>query len=281
LFGQFTDAGAVAQGLKTHSSHVLGALFAIVLLDASLVGANAVSLATTYTLGDTFHRRHSLHWKISEAKLFYAGYAVLIGIAATIMLSSNAHMQGLITQWVQALAGVLLPSATVFLVLLCNDKPVLGPWVNTVRQNIVAGAIVWTLVLLSLALTASTFFQNLTAGDYELGFAIGIAIGAFGGVAIGLSSRRASRRAAADAVVAAFDGIDTEQVEELAVHTPLTRAERRALRDADRTVWRTPALDSLERPVFSPLRKAGLLTLRGYLLIAVALVCYAVFHGSN
>src|SRR5258708_37246789 len=115
LFGQFSNAGGVADGLKTHGSHALGALFAIVLLDASLVGANAVSLATTYTLGDTFRRRHSLHWKLSEAKLFYVGYAVLIGIAAAIILASDAHTQGLITQWVQALAGVLLPSATVFL----------------------------------------------------------------------------------------------------------------------------------------------------------------------
>ncbi len=37
---------------------------------------------------------------------------------------------GLITTSVQALAGVLLPSATVFLLLLCNDREVLGPWVE-------------------------------------------------------------------------------------------------------------------------------------------------------
>ena len=34
---------------------------------------------------------------------------------------------GVITEAVQALAGVLLPSATVFLLLLCNDREVLGP----------------------------------------------------------------------------------------------------------------------------------------------------------
>ncbi|MDH6108437.1 Mn2+/Fe2+ NRAMP family transporter [Kitasatospora sp. MAP12-15] len=73
LFGQFADAGAVADGLKTHGSHALGSLFAIVLLDAALVGANAVSLATTYTLGDTLKKRHSLHWKPSEAPIFYVG----------------------------------------------------------------------------------------------------------------------------------------------------------------------------------------------------------------
>nr|WP_230422672.1 NRAMP family divalent metal transporter [Catenulispora pinistramenti] len=280
LFGQFSDAGGVASGLKQHGSHALGALFAIVLLDASLVGANAVSLATAYTLGDTFGRRHSLHWKLSEAKLFYVGYAVLIGISATIMLSSDAHTQGLITQWVQALAGVLLPSATVFLVLLCNDKPVLGPWVNTLRQNIAAGAIVWSLVLLSLALTAATFFHSITATQYETGFAVGAGLGVVGGGVIAVVTRRGARKAELARAAAAFDGIDSEQVTAID-NTPLTRAERKALRDADRAEWRTPHLDSLERPVFSPLRKAGLLTLRAYLLIAVILVCYAVFHGGN
>src|ERR1700721_29630 len=107
----------------------------------------------TYAIGDAMGRRHSLHWKISEAPLFYGGYAVLLAVSAGVAFSPD-HILGLVTQGVQALAGILLPSATVFLVLLCNDRVVLGPWVNTVRQNIVAWVIVWSLVLLSLALTA-------------------------------------------------------------------------------------------------------------------------------
>jgi Mn2+/Fe2+ NRAMP family transporter len=128
-FGNFTDAGGVATGLSHHVNHTVAALFAILLLDASLIGANAVGLATTYTLGDTFNKRHSLHWKITQAPVFYIGYALLLAISAAIAFSPD-HVLGLITQGVQALAGVLLPSATVFLVLLCNDKPVLGPWVK-------------------------------------------------------------------------------------------------------------------------------------------------------
>ena len=56
--------------------------------------------------------------------------ACLIAVAAAIVLTPGAPL-GLLTVAVQTLAGVLLPSATVFLLLLCNDKPVLGPWVNT------------------------------------------------------------------------------------------------------------------------------------------------------
>ena len=47
----------------------------------------------------------------------------------------------------QVLAGVLLPSATVFLLLLCNDKAVLGPWVNTRLLNAFTGAVIAVLVV--------------------------------------------------------------------------------------------------------------------------------------
>jgi hypothetical protein len=56
----------------------------------------------------------------------------------------------------------------------------------------------------------------------------------------------------------------------------LTRAERKALVTQDRMGWRTPTLDTLKRPPFSPLRKAGVLTLRAYLLVAVLLVVVKV-----
>jgi Mn2+/Fe2+ NRAMP family transporter len=245
LVGGFTDAGAVALGLSSHVGRTAGVLYAIVLLDASLIGANAVGLATTYAVGDALGRRHSLHWKLSEAPLFYGAYAILLLVSAAVAFSPD-HILGLITQGVQALAGVLLPSATVFLVLLCNDRPVLGPWVNTMRQNVAAWTVVWSLVLLSLALTGATFFPQLSAATLEIGLGVGAPVGVLGGAA----------------VIAA------------------ARAERNSVREQDRATWRTPALATLDRPVMSPLRRAGLLTLRCYLVIAVALVVVKVVQAG-
>ncbi|WP_405164632.1 divalent metal cation transporter [Nocardia sp. NBC_01499] len=267
--GNFTDAGAVAHSLSDNMGHTVGALFAILLLDASLIGANAVGLATTYTLGDTLGRRHSLHWKISEAPMFYVGYALLLAVAGAISFSPD-NVLGLLTQGVQALAGVLLPSATVFLVLLCNDKAVLGPWVNTTRQNVIAGIIVWALVLLSLALTAATFFPDMSTRTLEIGFGAGVFIGMLGGVGIAYARHR-SLREQTEQTARELGGLDPDQVEELDA-TRLSRAERKAILEHDRDAWRTPALETLERPAFSPLRMAGMLALRGYLLVAVALV---------
>jgi hypothetical protein len=68
------------------------------------------------------------------------------------------------TEGVQVLAGVLLPSATVFLLLLCNDRAVLGPWVNRRTTNVFTSAVVAVLVTLSVVLTASVLFPGSPDG---------------------------------------------------------------------------------------------------------------------
>jgi Mn2+/Fe2+ NRAMP family transporter len=272
----FTDAGAVATALAHHVGHTMGVLFAVILLDASLIGANAIGLATTYAVGDAMGKRHSLHWKITQAPLFYGGYALLLAVSAAVAFSPD-HILGLVTQGVQALAGVLLPSATVFLVLLCNDRAVLGPWVNTVRQNILAWTTVWSLVLLSLALTATTFFKNLPTTTIEVGLAAGAVIGIVGGAVAIIASRRSSDRREAEVISQAFGGgLNPEEVDEIDDTPSLTRAERRAVLRQDRANWQTPSLAALDRPTMSPIRRAGLLTLRGYLVLAVVFVVIKV-----
>ncbi|MCV7031388.1 NRAMP family divalent metal transporter [Mycobacterium sherrisii] len=274
--GNFTDAGAVAVGLAHHVGTPAGVLFAIILLDASLIGANAIGLATTYAIGDAMGRRHSLHWKISEAPTFYGGYAALLAVSAGVAFSPD-HILGLVTQGVQALAGVLLPSATVFLVLLCNDHAVLGPWVNTVRQNIIAWTIVWSLVLLSLALTATTFFPSLSTVTIEAGLAGGALIGIVGGAVAIVVGRRHRDRQRAEILVCQFGGgLNAEDIDEIDDAPSLTPAERNAVRRQDRERWQTPDLAELAKPAMSPIRRAGLLTLRAYLVVAAVFVVIKV-----
>ena len=160
LFGHFTNAGAVAQGLGHVVGHAAGAIFAIILLNASIIGAASVTLATSYAFGDVFGARHSLHRSWREAKFFYGAFTAMVVLAAGIVLIPRAPL-GLITTGVQALAGVLLPSATVFLLLLCNDKAVLGPWVNRPWLNVVAVVIVSILLMMSLVLMTTTVFPQV------------------------------------------------------------------------------------------------------------------------
>ena len=151
----------VAAGLEAHAGRLPGVLFAIGLIDASLIGAAAVGLSTAYAIGDVLSIRHSLHRKVKDAKGFYAVYCGLMAVAAALVLTPNAPL-GLLTNAVQTLAGVLLPSATVFLLLLCNDRQVVGPWANSRAVNLFTGAVIVVLLLLSVILTASVLFPDET-----------------------------------------------------------------------------------------------------------------------
>ena len=94
--GQFTDAAGLASGLAAYAGHAAGAIFAVALLDASMIGAFAVSLSTAYAVGDVLGLKHSLHRGVKQAKGFYAMYAALITLAAAIVLIPGSPL-GLIT----------------------------------------------------------------------------------------------------------------------------------------------------------------------------------------
>jgi Mn2+/Fe2+ NRAMP family transporter len=66
-FGNFADAKGIAVGLAKHVGPAAGILFALALIDASVIGASAVSLSTAYAVGDVLGARHSLHRKPTEA----------------------------------------------------------------------------------------------------------------------------------------------------------------------------------------------------------------------
>ena len=119
-----------------------------------------MTLATSYAFGDVFGAHHSLHRTWHEAKFFYGVFTGVVVLAAAIVIIPGAPL-GLITTSVQALAGVLLPSATVFLLMLCNDKDVLGPWVNRPWLNVVATVIVSILLAMSLVLMTTTLFSHI------------------------------------------------------------------------------------------------------------------------
>jgi hypothetical protein len=232
--GVFADAGAVAAGLRARSGGAAGALFAVVLGAGSVLGASAVTLATSYAVGDYFGLRHSLHRPWREAKTFHRSYAVSVLAAAAVAEIPRAPL-GLLTIAVQALAGVLLPSATVFLLLLCNDREVLGPLVNGRWLNAAAATVTSALLGLSALLTATTIVPHLPLAPAVTGLAAAVA---------------------AVAVCATVT----------AVRSPNARATPGT---ADRLTWTMPPIESLRPPPRSAWRTLGLVVLRCYLVGAV------------
>lgn len=244
-FGQFTDAGGVAAGLAKYVGHVPAVLFAIALLDASMIGTAAVSLSTAYAVGDLMAVNHSLHRKPGEARQFNLIYAGLIAASAVLVLIPGSPL-GLITVGVQTLAGVLLPSATVFLLLLCNDRAVLGPWVNGLSLNLFTSAVIAMLVLLSMILTASVLFPDLS--DTAM-----LAILAVGG-ALTLA------------------GLLVQFVSGIRQPAPARPSRARM------AAWRMPALETLPPADLSGAGRVWMVVMWVYLLLACAMVVLRVIQ---
>jgi NRAMP (natural resistance-associated macrophage protein)-like metal ion transporter len=247
-FGQFTDAGGVATGLETYVNRTAGVLFALALIDASIIGAAAVSLATAYAIGDVLGLRHSLHRSPKEAKGFYVVFAGLLAGSAVIVIIPGSPL-GLLTEGVQTLAGVLLPSATVFLLLLCNDRQVLGPWVNGRALNVFTSAVIAVLVMLSVVLTAAVLFPGITSTAIVTILVTGTALAVIAGLVI-LAGRLA--------------------------HPTPGRTGPPPLARGLRATWRMPPLALLTRPPLSTGRRLGLTVLRSYLVIAAGMVVVRV-----
>jgi NRAMP (natural resistance-associated macrophage protein)-like metal ion transporter len=252
-FGNFADAGAVSAGMEKYFGKAPAILFALALLDACVIGASAVSLSTAYALGDVFSWRHSLHRRPAEAKGFYAIYCGLIVLAAVLVLTPGIQL-GLLTTTVQTLAGVLLPGATVFLLLLCNDRAVLGPWVNSRKLNIFTGGVVAVLVMLSIILTGSVIYPDLSDTVILSILIGGSVLGLVAALGVALAQRLRGKP----------EPENTEPTYQT-VNVPKKN-------------WRMPPLERLSPVRLSLASRIWMIVLRGYLIVAGGLVLFRIFQ---
>ena len=180
----FTSALGVARGLDHYVGHATGALFAILLLNASIIGAAAVTLASSYAIGDLSSSSQGLNARFSEARGFYGGFAALLAVAGAVAIIPHAPL-GLITLAVQAICGLMLPSTTIIVLLLSNDREVMGPWANPRWLNVIAIVIITVLIVLSITMMVSTLFSSVNVivlletltGVAVVGLVVGLPIG--------------------------------------------------------------------------------------------------------
>ncbi|HLH65338.1 MAG TPA: NRAMP family divalent metal transporter [Solirubrobacteraceae bacterium] len=244
----YSDSGWFDRAIASTLGPAAGAMAAIMLVVAAVIGAGAVSLSSSYAFGDSFGARHSLHRSIRTAPLFYGVYAAQIVAACLLVALGSNDLLGTLTQYVQVLAAILLPSATLLLLLLCNDADVLGPWINGRAMNAFVGAVIVVLTILSVDLTISTLFSSIDGVRLtELCFSAGGALA----VALAPVILQLRRRAIRQGRV--FDA-------------------RAAVAGLDRAAWRMAPLDRLPRPRPSLLRSMSLYGLRAYMTGAAVIV---------
>jgi Mn2+/Fe2+ NRAMP family transporter len=159
----YTDPAQMAVSLghiNIHGPLVRNALL-MMMCNAAVLGTTAISLSSAWAYGEVKGWPSSLEKSFKDAPAFYTIYALCVAAAAGVVLIPKAPLQ-LIILSVQVLAGVMLPSAVIFLQLLLNDKELLGeqfankPWNNAVNWTIIV-----LLFILSLILAAQVITPNL------------------------------------------------------------------------------------------------------------------------
>jgi NRAMP (natural resistance-associated macrophage protein)-like metal ion transporter len=132
-------------------------LFAFGLLNASLFAASILPLSTAYTICEAFGWESSLNTKFVEAPQFYGLYSLMIFLGAGFILLPNVPLIA-IMYYSQVINGILLPFILIFMLLLINDKRIMGNYVNGRLMNIVSWATVVILNCLSVTMVISAFF---------------------------------------------------------------------------------------------------------------------------
>ncbi len=129
-------------------------LFAFGLLNASLFAASILPLSTAYTICEAFGWESSVNRKFTEAPQFYGMYFLMIFLGAGIILLPDIPLIAIMF-YSQVINGILLPFILIAMLLLINDRRIMGKYVNGPVMNIVSWLTVFILIFISGALVVS------------------------------------------------------------------------------------------------------------------------------
>jgi Mn2+/Fe2+ NRAMP family transporter len=160
---QVSDAAHAALSLEPLVGHLAGVTFGVALIGASMLGAFVVSLATAWAFGEAFGWRCSLNDGL-RAKRFSALYVACVAVAAGIVLIPNLPLVQ-ITVNVEAFNGFVLPIVLGFLLVLVNDKRVIGERHNTALGNAITFTLSGVVIVLGLWMAFQTIQSMLHPGS--------------------------------------------------------------------------------------------------------------------
>jgi Mn2+/Fe2+ NRAMP family transporter len=156
---QINEAKDAALALKPLAGALASQVFAFGLFIASIFSATILPLATAFYVCEAFGFEAGIDKKWDEAKEFYTLYTGILILAAVIILIPNAPLIP-ISLWSQVINGILLPVVLVCMILLVNNKKIMGKYTNKPVNNIIGWGAVTILVGLSLLLLLLPFFSR-------------------------------------------------------------------------------------------------------------------------
>ncbi len=152
-----------AQALQPWIGHVGAMLFALGILEAGLVAAIAISTSSAYAFGEVLGTPHSLNRPLREAWPFYL---ILVGsacVAAVLVLIPHAPLEFIVLT-VNVIAVLAMPPALAFLLLLVNDRDLMGEHANGFWQNFAGVTVTILLVCAGLGFGIATVFPGILGG---------------------------------------------------------------------------------------------------------------------
>jgi Mn2+/Fe2+ NRAMP family transporter len=150
------SAADAAQALRPLAGEYAYLLFAAGLFNASLFAASILPISTAYAVCEGLGFESGLDKKFREAPVFYWLYTVLIVLGAGVLLVPRLPLV-YVSVLSQVANGVVLPLVLVFMLLLTNDRELMGNYTNSRRFNIIA----WTTVVVMVALTLLLMVTHL------------------------------------------------------------------------------------------------------------------------
>ena len=157
---QVNDASDVAVALEPIAGKLAELLFALGLLNAAIFTASILPLSTAYYVCEAFGFERGIDHRFSDAPVFYGLYLALIVIGAGVVIIPGAPLLAIIF-YSQVLNGVLLPVVLVLMLLLINNKRLMGSWTNGRLFNTIAWATVVIVAVLTGVSTIQTIFPQI------------------------------------------------------------------------------------------------------------------------
>jgi Mn2+/Fe2+ NRAMP family transporter len=153
---EINDVAQAARALGPFAGKFASLLFAVGLINASLLSAAILPLATSYNICEGLGFESGIDKRFSEAPVFYWLYTLLIGGGAAFVLIPGLPLLKVIL-WSQVANGILLPFVLVYMLLLINRPRLMGTFKNKAWQNWVA----WSTAAVMIGLTCAFVYDRL------------------------------------------------------------------------------------------------------------------------
>src|ERR1700684_3952919 len=157
------QAAQFAEALEPLIGHAGAALFALGMFEAGIVAATAISTSSAYAFGEVLKTGHSLNRPLRDAWPFYLVLLGSASAAGALVLIPKFPLEFVVLT-VNVIAVLAMPPALAFLLLLVNDREVMGEYVNGTWANIAGIVVTVLLICAGIGFGVATVFPKWLGG---------------------------------------------------------------------------------------------------------------------